>query len=345
MKKTLLFILFLLLTNLSSCFDYKEINAYYYASSMGLAYDEETSSFTVILYILNNLNLSNIQNASSESESLAYTAKYQDTSILNCLHQIFQNSDISIDLRHLRSVIFEQNFIKEENINNFINFIVNDTNCYFNFAIYVCENNSLESIFKVNNFTETSAYNTLLTNAHNYTNYKIPYCNDLINDFYSEFENKKYPIVLYKEDIFNNHTKNYITIYFGGYASFNDSYNGIYYDEINYPAIIYLNNRSNFEITIPNHDIFYNITNYKIEYKFKDNIFYILFDIEGISLNKEQNIEVLKDYLIMIFDDLIKDLKENKTDLLNINHYTRLKKSSLDFQTTQIKYEFDIKIL
>ncbi len=344
MKKYFI-LLIILLMSLTSCFDYREINAYYYASSMGLSYNEENQKFTVTLYILNTLNMSNVINSKSGNQSLAYIAKYEDKSILNCLHQIFQNSDINIDLRHLRSVLFENNFITKENLENFINFVVDDINCYFNFAVYVCNNNEIDEIFKVNNFTETSAYNTLLTNANNYSNYKIPYCNDFINDFYSASINKKYPIVLYKKDVFTHNEEKYHTIYFGGYSALDENNKAVFYLEDSYPAVIYLNNRTNFEISIIDKNLFYNITSYKIDYLFKNDKFYIKFNIEGFELNSKNTDEELKEYFITLFNNLINDLKLNNTDLLNINHYAKLKKSSLDYKTTPIEYEFNIKLL
>ena len=345
MKKYLILIYLILLICLSGCFDYKEINSYYYASSMGLTYNKEEKTYKVTLYILNTLHMSNDTSTKSDTNSLAYIATYQDKSILNCLHQIFQNSDISIDLRHLRSILMEKNFINSENLKNFFDFIINDVNCYFNFAVYVCNDNDLENIYMVNNFTETSAYNTLLTNANNYSNYKIPYCNDLINDYYSITENNKYPVVLYKKDVFNHNDQNYNTIYFGGYCSLDEDNNAVFYTEDQYPAVIFLNNRTNFEISLIENNLFYNISTYKIEYLFKDETFYINIDINGFCLNSDDGEGKLKEYFIKLFDELIKITKINKTDLFNINHYSKIKKSSLDYQTTPIKYQFNIKLL
>ena len=345
MKKYMILIIFLLFTLISSCFDYKEINSYYYASSMGLSYNKEESTFKVTLYILNTLHMSNDTSNKSNSKSLAYIATYSDKSILNCLHQIFQNSDISIDLRHLRSVLFEKNFINQDNLKTFFDFVINDVNCYLNFAVYVCGDNDLEKIYQVKNFTETSAYNTLLTNANNYSNYQIPYCNDFINDYYSIYENNKYPIVLYKEDVFNHNEQNYNTIYFGGYCSLDEKINPFFYTEDQYIAVVYLNNRTNFEISLVDENLYYNISTYKIEFLFKDDIFYINIDIKGFCLNNIDGNNELKEYFTKIFDELIKTTRINKTDLFNINHYTKLKKSSLDYQTTQINYQFNIKLL
>ena len=116
MMRKLLF-LFLIILNTSflfSCFDYTEVNSYYYASSLGLDYNSETCDYTVYIYIINTLNLSNIQTSSTEKDSIAYTAKYSEKSIPKALHNIFENSDIHIDLRHLRTLILKDTFINND---------------------------------------------------------------------------------------------------------------------------------------------------------------------------------------------------------------------------------------
>ena len=156
MKKIIYIFILLNTFLLTSCFDYTEVNSYYYASSLGLDYDHEKNEYTVYIYIINTLNLSNIQTSATEKDSIAYISKYSESSIPKAIHKIFENSDIHIDLRHLRTVILKDSFINNDNLNMLINLIKNDINFYFNFSIYITKDN-LEDIYKVNNFTETSA--------------------------------------------------------------------------------------------------------------------------------------------------------------------------------------------
>ena len=178
MKKISLILLLLNIFILTSCYDYTEINFYYYASSMGIDYKD--NEFTVYLYILNNLNVTNVENSSS-NEQLAYVASYKADTIGNALHIIYENSDIHIDLHHLRSVILTENFFNKQNLESFYYLIMNDIHFYFNFAVYVT-NQDIKKIYEVNNFSETSAYSTLLTNTMNYSDYEIAYFPYLIND-------------------------------------------------------------------------------------------------------------------------------------------------------------------
>ena len=123
MRKIYILLIIILTSLLTSCFDYLEVNSYYYASSLGLEYDNEKSEYKVFLYIINNLNLGTIQTSVAEKESIAYTAKATNISLEKALYEIFENSDIRIDLRHLRTIIFHESFINKQNINHFCNII------------------------------------------------------------------------------------------------------------------------------------------------------------------------------------------------------------------------------
>ena len=345
MKK--LIYLFLLLINiffLYSCYDYIEVNSYYYASSLGLDYNDEKNEYTVYIYIINTLNLSNIQTSSTEKDSIAYVAKYTSDSIPSAVHKIFENSDIHIDLRHLRTLILKDSFINKKNLDLLINLIKNDINFYFNFAVYVTKD-KIEDIYKVNNFTETSAYMTLLTMTNNYDNYHLSYYPNLVNDLYSKIISYNYPIIKAQKEVFEKNEKDYITIHLGGYALFNNEYELIYFDDNQFPGIIYLNNRTNFQITLSNYLITYNINQYNITYSIKNNQFYLNINLVGYNTtNDSVNTKFLEQEIKNQLMELFNYSKKEHVDIFQINHLSKIKNCNLDFQNIELNFNFNIKI-
>lgn len=344
MKKIIYLLILLTTLCLTSCFDYTEVNSYYYASSLGLDYDIEKKEYTVYIYIINTLNLSNIQTSSTEKDSIAYISKYSESSIPKAIHNIFENSDIHIDLRHLRTVILKDSFINNDNLTMLVNLIKNDINFYFNFSIYITKDN-LEDIYKVNNFTETSAYMTLLTMTNNYDNYHLVYFPNLVNDLYSDKISYNYPIIEHKKEVFEKNEQDYITIHLTGYGTLNDNNEMVFIYDEDYHGIIYLNNRTNFQITLSNYLITYNITSYKISYTIKNDEFYINIKLIGYNTtNNDSNTKYLEHELKTLLDELFIYTKDNNIDIFNINHLSKIKNSSLTYQTATLNYNFDIKI-
>lgn len=353
MKKLSISIIFLLFFLLTSCYDYVEVNSVYYAASMGIDYHDENKTYTVYIYILNNLNLSQIEIATSEGDKLAYVAKATNTSLPRAFFEIYENSDVLIDLHHLKTVIFSTSFFNETNCIRFYQFVKNSFDLYMSFCIYTT-NELLDDIFIVQNFTETSAYYTLLTHSNNYSNYHLPTFVDFANDIISPNYTVLYPVLKLNYDIFHKDDLSYVTLYLSGYSALKPNFELYTFDDNQFYGINYLNNLTNFQLSIliDNQVFVYDIHRFKVKVKLKKKKLMLYYYIRGnitvddsnkFDRNHFKNI-LIKD-IEFCLNDLFSKAVENKIDFFNVNHQAIIKNSNVSYETVELGYHFDIILI
>ena len=186
---------------------------------------------------------------------------------------------------------------------------------------------------------------TLLTMTNNYDNYHLVYFPNLVNDINSDIISYNYPIIEHKKEVFEKNEQDYITIHLTGYGALNDSNEMVYIYDEEYHGIIYLNNRTNFQITLSNYLITYNVTSYKIYYTLKNDEFCVNIKLIGYNTtNTDKNTKYLEHEFKTLLDELFMYTKTNQIDIFNINHLAKIKNSSLTYQTATLNYNFDINI-
>lgn len=354
--KKIIFILYLFsFFTLTGCFDYKEVNSVHYAASMGIDYDENTHNYTVYIYIINNLNLTQIELATTEGDKLAYVAKSSDLSITIALDKIYENSEIIIDLHHLKTLILTKNVCSDIHLKNIRTFLINNYDNYLNFSVLLTEND-ISEIYKVQNFTETSAYYTLLTNSSNYNKYHIPKAHEFLNDVISNNYNITYPVINISYDTFNKNEDEYITLYLRGLAAFNNNNTAVFFEASEFMGVKYLNNLENYRLSIiyNNQVLAFDLHKFKIKKKLKKNLLTINFTIDTtVIINNyvneiESNFLDAKTILIEEITNSVNYLWEKsiiyEVDLFNLQHLISIKKYNFDYRNVKINFKYDIAI-
>ncbi len=356
MKKIFsLFFIFITTFMISGCFDYQEVNSVHFAASMGIDFDKNNDNYTIYIYIINNLNLTQIDLATSEGDKLAYVASSSDLSLTIALDKIYENSDIIIDLHHLKTLILSKNVCNKINLRNIKDFLLNNYANYLNFSVLLTEKD-ISEIYKVQNFTETSAYYTLLTNSSNYNKYNIPKIHEFINDVSSNNYNITYPLINISYDTFGKNEDKYITLYLRGLGAFDEDNNAIFFEPSEYNGVKYLNYLEDYRLSIIYNDqvLAFDLHQFTLKKELKNNILtlYYIIDASVIINNfmNENGSNLINSKTILMHEIsnsvhyLWEKSVENNVDLFNLQHLIKVKKLKTTYQDVNIRFKYSINM-
>jgi len=335
MKKKIIFVsiitvilLFITISTLNKKNDYAEITANAYVSSFGIDYNQDKKLYTVYLYILNNFNISRSEYGTSSPDALGYICKGEGKSISESLANINRFSNIRLQYSHIRSLILKDTFFTKQSIIHLYNQIKLSVDFYPTFNVYTTFD-ELNDIFNVNNFSETSAYYTILVNNDTINKAKdvtfLNYINDLLIPYYTV----AYPILKISNDAFFEKNTPITSIDIIGYGFITDEYSLSTFTFNNLQGLMHLNKLSKNVITYPDFDFL--VYEYKLTKKIKKDKLYLYINMVGIFVNKKIiNKNYIDELIQSIKYDLtiLKETMDNyKIDVFNIDYLTREKNS------------------
>lgn len=316
--------------------DYSEISANAYISSMGIDYDE---NYIVYLYILNNFNNTRSEYGSSNPDVLGYICKGQGKTIQEALSSINRNSNIKLQYSHIRSLIIQNNFFSEKHIKNLYKLIKLSKDFYPTFNVFITYD-TLDTIYQVNNFSETSAYYTILVNTDTINKSQNTTFLDFINDILVSTYTPAYPVLQTSNDVFFENDKAITSIDITGYSYLKNDFTiqTFTFDEIQ--SLKHLNRLTNDLITFD--DFTYLVYEYEIKKKIKNNKLKLTLYIKGTFTYKE-NLNI--DYTNILKNNITKDLQNLKIkmdleniDVFNIDHLTNKKDSYLNMEVKTLVF-------
>lgn len=322
--------------------DYMDVPQTAYANSIGIDYDLETNEYIIYLYILNDFNLGQTQYAIGESSTLAYTATSRGDTLQEALWMITINTNIYLQYSHIRTMIIKDTFCNDNNIYLLYEFIKTTPDFYPNFHIYTTSN-ELSDIYKVENFSDTSAYYTILVNSKgNSKTVKTDFI-DLANDLIHPFYTIRYPHLVATKDVFATNEDSYISLHVSGYSYFSQDYTITSFKWDSLPALKLLNNLSGSIYPFDSFDL--KLNEYKLKTSLKNDELIVTIKMRGHFTNNTSG--KLDDELLPIAKaKLTKQLKEMKEtmDSYNIDVYNvlHLSKGKLDYHNCQVKYVLEI---
>lgn len=303
--------------------DYNDITNIIHINSIGINYNKELNEFECYFYILNNFNVVNSKISSSNIDNLAYIIKTNNDSLDNALNDIYTKINSKINFSHLKSVIFTIDFLSSNNIIKFYDYIKNNTSFYYNFYIFTTKSN-LNNLFNINNFSDISAYHTVILRPDLINTYHLVTYNDYTNIILNKDYTLLIPNIDVLEDSFYKQDKPHNILEINGYSSFNNKVyqTTIFTNELSYYK--WLMSLSDEHILIDIYNLYIKNGKYKV-YKKNKNIF-ISYTISAILLNNPNN-EKLVDlenkisYLIKreIYN-LYNDMNYKNIDVFNIKY-------------------------
>ena len=345
MKKIFnLLLISLLFLTLNGCKRYSEIHEISFVLSMGLDYDPTNKLYEVSVYVINNANLTQSDNQSIDTSS--YIGIYKDKSITEALKKITSNVDVTLELKHVKTIFINENFLTLENREYFYTFFKNGPLLYPSFEIYITPN-KIEELFNVQVFEESTLYYTILTGTKKAHTHEAVTFYEFVNDILIPDYYLGYPVISVSKDIFQNGEKEFQKTENTGVMFFDEYANRHFltYDE--YPGMYLIHDFNNLLLNIDN--IEFLVDNYNIEYTInKDNT--ITFDI-----NAEINYINSKEYDMYTYKDTLKKSIEKEItklyqsclkqdiDIFNINYLRSLKKlDKIDLSSINFKYNINL---
>lgn len=313
--------------------DYTEMTESSYVSSMGIDYHQDTDQYIVYLYILNNYNLSISDYGTSEANKLGYICKAKGSSIPDALSKLNRQSNIRLQYSHIRSVVIKDNFFNKKNINLFYNLIRFSFDFYPTFSIYTTSDDLME-VYNVKNFSDTSAYYTILINIDGLNKPKnttfLNYANDILVPTFTS----SYPVIKVKKTNFFEEEEELTSLDISGYSYINDDFSLSSFDFDNLRGLKHLDRLSKNVLSFAEFD--YMVNEYTLHKKIKHNCLYIKITLRGgfISINTDKTNSELIDILKKHVRDDLQKLKETmdsyNIDVYNIDYLTTHKNSYLD---------------
>lgn len=321
-RKVFLFIVILINAFcLSSCDDYLDIHEMCFVASMGFDYNIETNEYHMYLYILNNLNVTNSQNIPMDPEVLGFIAEGYGNTINDSFEMLKNNSDLVIDLHHIKTLILHESFFVNKNLHKLFDILRYSLHFDPTFEIYVTDS-PLKNVYSIQNMSEVTSFYTLLTGVKQGSQFKTATYYDLCNDLLIENYSGMCPLITVVNDVFSKEKENYPTLAHTGYAILNDNL------EINIlklkqiPEIVFAFPISDYTIELDKTVI--SINHYKVRKKLKNNTLTITIIGEMKILRELTYDEEWDSKIKNFFDEKILKLKQvcdtNDIDVFNINY-------------------------
>ena len=182
MKKFLVILLFLISFLCIPYYnnDYVDITHMITVSSLGIEYND--NKFILYAYVINNYTMSKSDYNTSTDNTPATIIYSKGENIEQAFFNLYDSVFVKLNFSHIETLILHKDFIKNDNINELINFISTHNDFYPKFNVFVC-NDSLKEIYNINYFSDTSSYYNILTEYKSEIEHKPTTFIDLINDF------------------------------------------------------------------------------------------------------------------------------------------------------------------
>lgn len=345
-EKIIHIILIIILTTIFSSVlykknDYNEITQGAYVSSIGISYDIKTKTYEVYFYILNNFNLGNSQYATSEAKNLGYITKGKGTSIASSIHNIKEASNIRLETSHIKSLVLKDTFFNDSNVFELVDFIKNSPDFYPSFIVYTTSD-EISEIYKVENFTETSAYYTLLVNNQGINKPKLVTFTYFINDILDENYTTGYPIIKSVKTVLSDYDEPYNTLIIDGMSYITNKTQISFFKYDHLYGLKYFNPLKKEILSYDDFDFLV----YEYYYKnfITNNTLNILITIHGKVINNRTNkqneelFNTLKDKIIDNLNNLKKEMDEYNIDVFNTLHMSK----NNNFKDVKLNYKINI---
>lgn len=328
--------------------DYHSITQTSFVNSIAVEYDQETNNFTMYFFVLNNYLFGQIGSNAPEGTTSAFISKASAKDLFLAEQLIRENSNIMFDLTHIRSIIIHENFFIGDNAKKLMYYFQNNFNYFPSFQIYITSDEIIK-IFQIQNFSEVSAYFTILVNTQ--TNLPVPQVsfNSFINDLLDENLTTCYSTITTVDGLFVAENEKFISLEFDGSTFINNDLQLCSFKYDNLPGLKYFTNLNNkkMEIKYEENSFFISINKLTIKNHVKSNHLVISINLDSKVIDNYANLsnQQIKDYIRLDFtnnlNQMLDTLYNYDIDFFNIKYRYQNK---YDFKSLPIKYNFTIKI-
>lgn len=304
--------------------DYIDVTKVIYINSICFDINEDTNQYDCYFYVLNNFNLTQAELSSSNVDTLAYVAKITAPTFTEAFRKLSQISNVYIHYNHLRTVILTNNFLEKKYLLDFYKFIKDDLNLYPSFYLFTT-NSKPEDIFNIENFSEISAYHTLLINPDLIKSYKLITFLDFAKAMTIDTYTLCIPHISCVKKIFSRQDEEYYSLFLDGYTFYNKEHTLLTAYDSDFKALHWISLLNNTTYTLDEYDLYIKKRKYKLTKH--QNTIVINFTIKGTLtrkndlLNDEENYKVISELVKNEINELINFMNDKSIDIFNINYY------------------------
>lgn len=323
--------------------DYKDITKIIYVSSIGIDYDKDNDEYNFHFYILNYLNLTNAKISSSNVDDLAYTVTSSSTDFYEAFAKIQNYVNVTISMSHLKTVILSTNFINEKNLKLFYNLIRNNQKIYPNFYLFTTTY-KLNDLFNIKNFSDVSAYHTILVSPTLVDNHQLITFNKFTNIILFDHYNIFIPHLKLNKDILSKQDQAFYTLEMDGYSYLDSFFTLTTYTNEKFSHQRWLTKLSNIYFKINNYDIYLKSGKYKV--KRKNDTYIIKYKLSAVltlNSNNERLIDLEKkitNYIEEEINHMMFHLYNSNIDVFNLKYKYNL--SSIKIENIKIEVKLGL---
>jgi len=345
-KKLLILYLFIFLSgcNLKSSID-SSINTSIFVDCIGIDYNNENMKYKIYYHSTSSSSQITSEMGSTSAETTYSLASSEKDNIFDAINEISLNTNKNIYLTHIRSIVLSLNFINEENLKMFNDFIMSYKNINIDFNIYSTSTN-LETLFSYQNPESINSHYSIITELDELIPYKVIKYNDFANAMYEEYIPIKFINIDISNKIWSDNNGKIKTLYIKGYTLY-DNNTLLNLDSSTFKFINLLYNIKEIDIVIDN--ICFTLSNPKIyitDSKVKINT--SVYISSSSEENKKELLKVLENNIIEEFNNLYQECYKNNIDFFCIKDML-YRKNKLDntflFEKNTFEYDFNFKIL
>ena len=275
--------------------DYIDITHMINVSSVGL--EKKNNTFHIYSYVIDNYTMSKSDFNTSSTSTPSTIIYSSGNTIEKAFFNLYDSVFVNLNFSHIETLVLQNNFISNNNINELINFISKNNDFFPKFNVFITDE-EIKNVYNIKYFSDTSSYYNILTEYKSEIEHHPTTFIDLINDFLEPNYFVLYPSLKLNDNIIKNEKK--------GDSLFIDGY--YYYEtgminKINFsdnPLLYLLYSTNDISFKINNQQYF--LYGYSLKTIIVKNKLFILF------YSKSDYTDSLKDIVL-----------QNIIDLYNIN--------------------------
>ena len=313
-----------------------------YIDSIGIDYNDKTDKYILYYHSTTSYSLITSEMGSINSNATYCIASSEKDNLYDAIKEISLNTNRNILLTHVRSVVFSLNFINEDNLKMFNEFIKTYKFINIDFNMYVTDTN-LKELFSFKNPEITNSYYSIITEIDNIIPFNAVKYNNFANSMYEQYIPVKLIYISNKKTIWEDNNGSLNTLYIKGLVYYKDN-NLVVLPSNNFKFLNLM--FGNYETNLIFNDICYTLINPKLSIKINEiKLSSSVYITNSNNENKNMLLKELEYNIHQEFNKLYYYTSSNNIDIFMIkDKLYRYNKLNNNFSLISHKFTFDFNL-
>lgn len=320
---------------LTGCWDYKEVTYTFYATFLGVDYDEENKEFTAYVLILNFSNIAMLEGQAMEKKP-AVVGKAKGKTINDALFELYRSAQLRLYWGHITSVVFTNKAVEQMDMQELTDVFNRHSEIRYNIWVYTSDD-PIEKLFNISPILGFSPYENIMMNPEDtyekHSDIRSIYLFQFLADYLEPGRLAWLPILTHTSRVWNEGEKPTEQMEITGVHLFQDKkYRGrLEYEEVKgqsyfiksmvrLPVTIFSDGLAqiNFVVNVKDYDIHYTFKGGKVIYDVKMNIRTYIAEMKE-DLSVEEMMTKLKEAIEKEIRTAFEKGLALQADVLNLN--------------------------